>query len=186
MVRVVSRPIEPILVPLNRFSGRGYMTGFAPVLLAGFILLVAACSEPDQDSAAQASAALQTLTIETAAGPVQFTVEFVDTPQSRATGLMFREELPSGTGMLFDFERPREISMWMKNTLIPLDMIFINEDGTIHRIAANAEPLSLNTVASNGQVLGVLEIIGGDAARLGLATGDEVLHPMFGNVPDAG
>lgn len=144
-------------------------------LAIGALFCLAACSEPVGETVGDTTR----LSIETSSGPVRFEVEFANTPETREQGLMFRESLPSGTGMLFDFGAPREVAMWMKNTLIPLDMIFIREDGVIHRIAANTVPLSLATVASEGPVTGVLEIIGGDAERLGIAPGDRVRHPMF-------
>jgi uncharacterized membrane protein (UPF0127 family) len=92
---------------------------------------------------------------------------------------MYRKELPEGRGMLFDFKRDQEISMWMQNTYIPLDMIFIRADGRIHRIAQNTEPLSTRIVSSGGAVRAVLEVIGGTAKRLGIAPGDRVAHPIF-------
>ncbi|MEM8878478.1 MAG: DUF192 domain-containing protein [Pseudomonadota bacterium] len=161
---------------VRRWLGRaGLSVTMAWVFALTLLFVVAACSEP----ASQTVGDTTKLSIETSGGPVAFDVEFVNTPETRAQGLMFRERLPSGTGMLFDFGGPREVAMWMKNTLIPLDMIFIRDDGVIHRIAANTVPLSLATVASEGPVTGVLEIIGGDAERLGIAPGDRVRHPMF-------
>ena len=108
-----------------------------------------------------------------------FSVELALTDDQRATGLMNRKQLPEGRGMLFDFGRDQEISMWMKNTYIPLDMIFITRDGRIHRIAENTEPLSERIIPSGGPVRGVLEVIGGTARKLGLAPGDRVAHPIF-------
>lgn len=108
-----------------------------------------------------------------------FAVELVANDADRARGLMFRKELPEGRGMLFDFQREQEVSMWMRNTLIPLDMIFINGDGRIRRIAENTEPMSERTIPSGGPVRGVLEVIGGTARKLGIAPGDKVAHPIF-------
>ena len=108
-----------------------------------------------------------------------FSVELALTDDQRATGLMNRKELPEGRGMLFDFGRDQEIAMWMKNTYIPLDMIFITRDGRIHRIAENTEPLSERIIPSGGPVRGVLEVIGGTARKFGLAPGDRVAHPIF-------
>ena len=101
------------------------------------------------------------------------------TDEQRATGLMHRRELPEGRGMLFDFGRDQEIAMWMKNTYISLDMIFITRDGRIHRIAENTEPLSERIIPSGGPVRGVLEVIGGTARKFGIAPGDRVAHPLF-------
>lgn len=121
----------------------------------------------------------QTLEIATATGVHVFSVELANTDEERARGLMFRKELPAGQGMLFDFKRDQEVSMWMQNTYIPLDMIFIRADGRIHRIAENTEPLSTRIISSGGPVRAVLEVIGGTAKRLGIRPGDRVAHPMF-------
>jgi uncharacterized protein len=120
-----------------------------------------------------------TLEIVSKTGVHVFAVEVVANDADRAKGLMFRKELPEGQGMLFDFQRDQEIAMWMKNTYIPLDMIFIAADGRIHRIAENTEPLSERIIPSGGPVRGVLEVIGGTARKLGIAVGDRVAHPMF-------
>jgi uncharacterized membrane protein (UPF0127 family) len=125
------------------------------------------------------AADLQTLEIATKSGVRVFSVEMAVTDEERARGLMYRKELPEGRGMLFDFKRDQEISMWMQNTYIPLDMIFIRADGRIHRIAQNTEPLSTRIVSSGGAVRAVLEVIGGTAKRLGIAPGDRVAHPIF-------
>ncbi len=125
------------------------------------------------------------LVIETQKGPVSFAVEFANTDEERAQGLMFRTELGDNAGMLFDFDGPRQVNMWMKNTLIPLDMIFIGADGHIISIARNARPKSLRTIPSGGMAAAVLEISGGGARKHGIARGDLVRHAMFGNAPDA-
>lgn len=125
------------------------------------------------------AAADQTLEIVSKSGVHVFTVEVVANDADRAKGLMFRKELPEGRGMLFDFQRDQEIAMWMKNTYIPLDMIFIAGDGRIRRIAENTEPLSERIIPSGGPVRGVLEVIGGTARKLGIVPGDRVAHPMF-------
>ena len=122
---------------------------------------------------------LQTVEIATKNGVHVFAVELANTDETRARGLMERKELPEGRGMLFDFGRDQEITMWMKNTYIPLDMIFIGADGRIHRIAENTEPHSTRIIASGGQVRGVLEVIAGTARKFGIAPGDRVAHPMF-------
>ena len=129
---------------------------------------------------ASAQGKLESLTIETAKGPHQFSVEVMRTDEERARGLMNRPYLPADRGMLFDFKQPQIASMWMKNTLIPLDMLFIRKDGTISNIAENTEPHSLRSISSTEPVTGVLELNGGTASRLGIAPGDKVRHPMFG------
>ena len=117
--------------------------------------------------------------IVTKTGVHSFSVEVVDNDADRAKGLMHRRSLPEGTGMLFDFHREQDVSFWMQNTYIPLDMIFIRADGRIHRIAENTVPLSLEQVPSRGPVRGVLEVIAGTSRKLGIAPGDRVAHPIF-------
>jgi len=108
-----------------------------------------------------------------------FAVEMAETDEQRSRGLMFRRSLPAGQGMLFDFKRDQMISMWMRNTYISLDMIFIRSDGAIARIAENTEPMSERIISSGGPVRAVLEVVAGTSRRLGLAPGDRVAHPMF-------
>jgi len=122
---------------------------------------------------------LQPLEIATVGGVHPFAVEVVDNDADRAKGLMYRKELPEGRGMLFDFHREQDVSFWMQNTYIPLDMIFIRADGRILRIQENAEPLSTRLIPSGGPVLGVLEVIGGTTRKLGIKPGDRVAHPIF-------
>jgi hypothetical protein len=114
------------------------------------------------------------LTIRSATGTHRFTVEVARTPEEQANGLMHRQSLAPDRGMLFPYEPPQMASFWMKNTLIPLDIIFIRPDGTIARIAANTVPLSLDPVPSLEPVAAVLEIAGGRAAELGIREGDGV------------
>jgi len=124
------------------------------------------------------------LVIETASGArYPFTVELALDRAQQAQGLMFRRDLAPDAGMLFLYARVREIAMWMKNTLIPLDMLFIAEDGRVVRIAERTVPGSLETIPSGQPVAAVLELNGGTAARLGLAPGDRVLHRSFGTAP---
>jgi uncharacterized membrane protein (UPF0127 family) len=123
------------------------------------------------------------LLIDAASGPVILFVEVVDTNETRASGLMFREELAPNAGMLFDFKREQPVSFWMKNTLIPLDVFFIKADGRIVNIAKRAVPHSERSIASDEPVLGVLETNAGVADRLGIKRGDIVRHPVFGNAP---
>ncbi len=121
----------------------------------------------------------QTVEIISKTGVHIFSVEIADTEATREKGLMFRKELPEGKGMLFDFHQDQDVAFWMKNTYIPLDMIFIQGDGRILRIAENAEPLSMQTIPSGGPVRAVLEVIGGTAEKLGIAPGDQVASPIF-------
>ena len=145
---------------------------FRPVLPAlGFLVLLAG---------AVYAQALETLSIATQGGQRQsFRVEVARNDADRAQGLMFRRSMPADQGMLFDFGRVEPVSMWMQNTYLPLDMLFIRPDGTIARIAANTEPLSTRTIPSGEPVLAVLELNAGTASRLGIKPGDRVEHPVF-------
>ena len=125
------------------------------------------------------AASVQPLEIVTKNGVQVFSVELATTEQEKETGLMYRRELPDGKGMLFDFSPEQQVSMWMKNTYIPLDMIFIRADGRILRIAENTEPLSTKIIPSGGPAKGVLEVIAGTAKKYGIAPGDRVAHPLF-------
>ena len=124
------------------------------------------------------------LTIHTSAGAKVFDVEIAADDREKAVGLMFRTSLADTTGMLFAYGQPQELTMWMKNTYIPLDMLFIRADGVIHRIAPMTEPLSERVVASGGPVTAVLELAGGAAARLGIKAGDRVAHRAFKSAKD--
>jgi uncharacterized protein len=125
------------------------------------------------------AASVQPLEIVTKNGVQVFSVEMATTEQEKETGLMYRKELPDGKGMLFDFSPEQPVSMWMKNTYIPLDMIFIRADGRILRIAENTEPLSTKIIPSGGLAKGVLEVIAGTAKKYGIVPGDRVAHPLF-------
>ncbi|MEM7328369.1 MAG: DUF192 domain-containing protein [Pseudomonadota bacterium] len=122
------------------------------------------------------------LTIVGAESSHSFTVEVANDRDEISFGLMDRESLDADKGMLFDFNPPREPSMYMKNTLIPLDMLFLADDGSIEMIARNTVPGSLRTISPGVPVRAVLEINGGQAAELGIRPGDKVQHPLFGNV----
>jgi uncharacterized membrane protein (UPF0127 family) len=111
------------------------------------------------------------------AGQARFTVEVVDTPDTRARGLMFREAMPAGAGMLFVFEQPVRAVFWMKNTLIPLDMIFADPSGRVTHVHANAIPHDETPIDGGPGVQFVLEINGGLAQRLGIVPGTELRHP---------
>ena len=138
-------------------------------VLLGFLLAAGPARPAEQ----------HTLEITSKTGVHVFSVEIADTEAAREKGLMFRKKLPDGQGMLFDFHQEQDVSFWMQNTYIPLDMIFIRGDGRILRIAENAEPLSTKLIPSGGPVLAVLEVIGGTAHRLGIAPGDRVAYPIF-------
>jgi uncharacterized membrane protein (UPF0127 family) len=126
------------------------------------------------------AASIERLEIVTRSGVVVFEVEIAVTDEERSLGLMFRRELPEGRGMLFDFRSEGPVTMWMKNTYVSLDMIFIRADGTIARIAENTEPLSEAHIVSGAPVKAVLEVVAGTAKRLGIRPGDKVGHRIFG------
>ena len=110
-----------------------------------------------------------------------FSAELADTTEKRKLGLMFRQKMAASDGMLFVFPRPRPITMWMRNTYIPLDMLFIGSDGRIRAIAQRTVPHSERLIKSGQPCLAVLEINGGTVARLGIQVGDRVLHPSLPN-----
>ena len=142
---------------------------------AGFALVLLAVARPAPALAAEE----QTLEIVSRSGVHPFIVELARTDEERQKGLMFRRELPEGRGMLFDFKQDTNVTMWMKNTFIPLDMIFIRADGRIHRIAENTEPESTRIIAAGAPVRAVLEVIGGTAKQLGIRPGDRVASPLL-------
>jgi len=109
-----------------------------------------------------------------------FQVEMALTPEQQMVGLMFRPSVPADEGMLFDWGVPRESAMWMRNTIAPLDMLFITEQGRVHRIAERTVPYSLNAVESRGPVRATLELAAGTAERLGIRIGDLVEQRSFG------
>lgn len=112
-------------------------------------------------------------------GPLSLDVEIADTEPARRQGLMFRNSLPDGKGMLFIFQDYQDRHFWMKNTYIPLDIIFLRDDGVISHIHRNAVPYSLDRIPSNGPALAVLEVGGGQASKLGINIGDRLLHDVF-------
>jgi uncharacterized membrane protein (UPF0127 family) len=145
------------------------------VLLLALGLLVWPILAGDRAPAAQEG----TLEIATKSGVRTFTVELAVTDEERATGLMNRKQVPEGYGMLFDFKREQPVSMWMKNTYVSLDMIFIRDDGRIARIAENTQVLSERIIPSGAPVRAVLEVVAGTAKKYGIAPGDKVAHPIF-------
>ncbi len=112
-------------------------------------------------------------------GHATFSVELADSPEERARGLMFREQMASGAGMIFVYESPGPVAFWMKNTLIPLDMIFVDAAGQVTRVHHKAVPGDLTPIDGGDGVLVVLEINAGLAARLGIGPGDQMRHPAF-------
>jgi len=139
----------------------------AAAAIAVVSLPLAACSDESK------------LTIHSASGDHAFNIEVVDTAESRAQGLMYRQELADDAGMLFDFLGEQQVSFWMMNTFIPLDMLFITADGVVKNIHVNARPHDPTGIPSDGPVQFVLEIPGGRSVELGIEAGDTVTHPRI-------
>jgi uncharacterized membrane protein (UPF0127 family) len=155
---------------LHRLIGRQARSWIALAAVAVAFVLISAGAQ---------AASIQPLEIVTKSGVQVFSVEMATTEKEKETGLMYRKELADGKGMLFDFSPEQQISMWMKNTYISLDMIFIRADGRILRIAENTEPESTRIISSGGLAKGVLEVMAGTAKKYGIAPGDRVAHPLF-------
>ena len=147
---------------------------FVRMWVAALVVLLAGLWRP-----ALAEGGLEKFEILTSDGARVFQVEVMRTESERARGLMFRRYMPDDRGMLFAFGRNEPAFMWMKNTYIPLDMVFIDRKGVVASIAADTEPFSERTIASGAPVWGVVELNAGAAAKMGLAVGDKVRHPFF-------
>ena len=160
-----------LMVARLRIGGR-----LVTSLAAASAVLVFLCANP-----AARAASVQPLEIATRSGVQVFSVEMATTEEEKQTGLMYRKELADGNGMLFDFNPEQEVSMWMKNTYVSLDMIFIRADGRILRIAESTEPLSTKIISSKGPARAVLEVVAGTAQKYGIRPGDRVGHPLFGS-----
>lgn len=123
----------------------------------------------------------EVLALVTGSGEHRIEIEVAETDQEKSLGLMFRTSLGADKGMLFPYDRPQEVTMWMRNTFISLDMVFIRADGVVHRIEERTEPMSERLIESQGPVTGVLELKAGAAARLGIRPGAVVQHKHFGS-----
>ena len=157
--------------PANVFVRRSSAT----VLLAVAALVLGALLA----TPAALAEALQKLQIVTSSGAHDFEVELADTPAERAKGLMYRRSMPADHGMLFDFHQVTPVMMWMKNTYIPLDMVFVSREGVVTSVAADAVPMSEEIISSGQPAYAVIELNAGVAKKIGLAPGDEVRHPSF-------
>ncbi len=156
------------------------MTRFARSLTLLAALLLPASAWAIDPTGPQPKLPTQPLTISGHGGPVhKFNVEMAMTPEQQETGLMFRKDVPPDSGMLFIWDIPREVPMWMKNTLVPLDMVFISEDGTVSHIAEDTVPQSLAQISSGGPVKGTLELQGGLTEKLDIRVGDKVSGAGF-------
>ncbi len=154
----------------GRFAATAKAAAFFVFLITGCMLW--------STLAATAGEALQRLEFVTDSGPHAFRVELADTPEERAKGLMFRRSMPQDQGMLFDFGDNVSVMMWMKNTYIPLDMVFVSRDGVVAKVVADTTPMSENVIVG-GVVAAVVELNAGVAKQIGLKPGDEVRHPAF-------
>lgn len=156
---------QPIAVRPSARVLKGMGLGLAAIIA---FAPLAACSDEGK------------LVLHTASGDHAFHVEVVDTPEGRAKGLMFVQELAKDAGMLFDFKEERPVSFWMQNTYIPLDMVFVGSDGVVKTVHANARPMDTTSIPSGAPVQYVLEIPGGVAASIGLKAGDTMIHDRVG------
>jgi uncharacterized membrane protein (UPF0127 family) len=149
------------------------------VLALGLGMALAPARTFAQASPAAVETALEALEIVTASGSHQFSVEVMRDDSQRARGLMYRRSMPQDRGMLFDFKREEPVSMWMKNTYLSLDMVFVDRSGRVINVAENTEPLSERIIPSGAPAYAVLELNAGSARRIGLKAGDRLRHSMF-------
>jgi hypothetical protein len=153
------------------------MTRFLPAALAAFVLLFAT-------SAAAIVCDPGKIEIITDQGNQTFSIEIADEPQEQARGLMFRPSMPTDAGMLFIFDQPRQANFWMRNTMIPLDMIFIDDTGKVDSVAERSDTYSEQVSSSKGDVQAVLEINGGLSRQMGIGPDTQVIHQAFENAPE--
>lgn len=162
--------------PIRRMAP-GAVLFFVSSITFGAMLTVGGCNADERPAAATPG---DSLTLVTESGRHPITLEVADTEEKKRLGLMFRTELKDGHGMLFPYERPQEITMWMRNTYISLDMVFIGADGVVVRVARNTEPMSEAIISSDLPALGVLELKAGAADRYKITAGkSRVEHPHF-------
>lgn len=160
---------------LGRFGALWRALSLIAALALGGLLSPA----PGLAQSAAPAGELESLTLVTSSGEHVFKVEVMRTDEQRARGLMFRRHMPADRGMLFDFKTEQRVMMWMRNTYIPLDMIFITRTGIVVNVAEDTEPLSERTIPSAAPAYAVLEVNAGVARRIGLKPGDQVKHPLF-------
>ena len=162
----------------------GRAAAHAALLLLGVLLsslAVAGLTQTimSQTTVAQTTMRRETLKLTTATGVHSFEIEIAETDEQKARGLMFRRTMDDAAGMLFPYSPAQEITMWMRNTYISLDMVFIRADGIVHRVETGTEPFSEKVIASEGDAAAVLELKAGTANRVGLKAGDRVEHKLF-------
>jgi uncharacterized membrane protein (UPF0127 family) len=156
---------------------------FGAVLGALFLAMILHVWPAQAQTGPQPRLRTTPLTITTASGTHTFTVEMAETPDQMARGLMFRTTMAPDEGMLFNFRRDEIVTMWMQNTILPLDMVFITRDGRVATVAERTTPYSTDVVSSRVPVRAVLELNAGTAARIGLKPGDQLRNALFGNAP---
>ena len=172
--------VENLVLTLESRAGPvGILNGLTFEIASGQSVAIVGPSGSGKTSLLMVLAGLERPT----SGRVWGTVEIADTDERRTYGLMFRKVLPGDHGMIFDFQRDQPVAMWMRNTLIPLDMLFIARDGRVVNIHERAIPHDETAIPSEGPVRAVLELNGGTVARLGLKPGDLVRHAIFRNAP---
>ena len=154
----------------RRLKVRRLARHMAGAALAGLLLTGAAVAEVCR---------IDSVTLRGEWGKARFSVEVADDTAERAKGLMHRRSLPLSAGMLFIYERPQPLNFWMRNTLIPLDLLFIDERGVVQKIHHSAKPLDETPIPGGDDLLSVLEINGGLSKRLGITEGSEIRHPAF-------
>jgi uncharacterized membrane protein (UPF0127 family) len=155
---------------------------FRKLYIASEMFFLLICP-PAHVAIAQSHEPTDRLLVITATGKHSFTLEIAKTNEERAKGLMFRKSMPNDHGMLFIFHDERPISMWMKNTVIPLDMIFVSQEGVVTSIIADTTPLSEEIITSERPAQAVIEVNAGVAQKIGLAAGDQIRHPLFPITP---
>lgn len=174
MIMISNSRVKPLAAGIVCYYA---LQRFFYVLFAASLLIVSATAS----SSAQATFPKGELSIKTADNYYDFDIELALDDSHRQYGLMFRTELPEMNGMLFVYDRRRELSMWMRNTFIPLDILFIDDEGKIMNIAENCQPRSLSLIRSEGRAKAVLEVNGGLTEKLGIKVGDVIIHETFEN-----
>lgn len=162
------------------------MTAVATFLRTSLMLALLACcatARANESSSQQLDPLFSRSTLQIATSDARlhtFKVWVADNDARRSRGLMFVQELADDAGMLFIYPQSQPVAMWMKNTHVPLDMLFVRANGRVERVAENTTPMSLDTIESGAPVLGVIELKAGSAARLNIKAGAQVIHPAFG------
>jgi len=177
MMAIVRTSLFPVASNLLATLCRGAMRSCFAMLLLPVIATAAAPSDAQQLDKLFERSTMQVATDDSQLHT--FKIWIADNNERRARGLMFVTKLDADAGMLFIYERPQSISMWMKNTRIPLDMLFVAADGRVVRVVEHTEPESLKTIDSGGDVIGVIELNAGAAAKLHIKAGARVIHPAF-------